>query len=424
MCRLASACVLVGLASLSVRGSVWNFPEPCAGIRTLRTTSFALGIDGDRKGSLAWLRSCQSNRILSDESVRKPLFRLRLMPKGPYSPARVNLTADDAGSFSISEFDRGVRLDYSGFPSGVVEHVECVFTVCRGDNLVYCDFHVKTGGKWTLIRPTFPELPFADGVCRDNGERLQAVVGDAVFCGVRQRGGRFAMTAYELGPGEKADDALLRRIVEMADSPGGEGDARAPRVLFLGNSITGTGPANRWDGTWGMCASWPEKDYVHLVVRELERTSGARVSWRRRNLAEWERNLASYDLRKNLADEIAFKPMVVVIALGENVLSSKTEADRALFARKLRELAKAFAAPGVRIVIRSTFWPRPLLDGVMKDVASELGAAYVDLSDAGRDETLKALGSSDDEAVAAHPGDRGMRFIADRISAAIRNRKD
>lgn len=48
------------------------------------------------------------------------------------------------------------------------------------------------------------------------------------------------------------------------------------RVLFFGNSITRHGPKESigWSGDWGMAASCREKDYVHLVISELDKKYG------------------------------------------------------------------------------------------------------------------------------------------------------
>ena len=69
------------------------------------------------------------------------------------------------------------------------------------------------------------------------------------------------------------------------------------RVLFVGNSITRhePNPSLGWYGDWGMAASSKEKDYVHLVVAELDKkygkvdyciAQGAMWEWGYRNTEE------------------------------------------------------------------------------------------------------------------------------------------
>ena len=47
------------------------------------------------------------------------------------------------------------------------------------------------------------------------------------------------------------------------------------KVLILGNSITGA-PSfeNSWDQGWGIAASSPEKDFVHLLFDKLKSNLG------------------------------------------------------------------------------------------------------------------------------------------------------
>ncbi len=63
------------------------------------------------------------------------------------------------------------------------------------------------------------------------------------------------------------------------------------KVVFLGNSITlhGRAPALGWTNLCGMAASEPDKDYVHLVVRGIEKRTGRKADVRVRNLAGFER---------------------------------------------------------------------------------------------------------------------------------------
>ena len=123
-----------------------------------------------------------------------------------------------------------------------------------------------------------------------------------------------------------------------------------------------------------------------------------------------------------LADLVAIKPDIVVIALGENVPSLKTEADQALYREKLAELARLFKDAGANIVIRSTFWRRAHNREICEAVARETGAAYADLKGCGSDDpSLLALGSTNDDAVAGHPGDKGMARIAEVVLKAIQD---
>ena len=421
MKRLVLLASLAGSSLAFAGDKVWNnYPETRAEIAELRTTAFAVGVDAVGRGSVLWMKSCLSGTDFSKGAAARPLFRVKFVPCENAGGRAVELSAADAGSFRCETLDRRLRLVYSGFPQGVCDRVECTLAVERNDNFLYWDIAVKSAPGWKLVRTSYPELPLAEPLKRTGDPLLYAERDGSLFCKMNVRGGRVATTAYDLGPGEKTGPELLAAIRLMEDSEGEEAEPDAPRVLFLGNSITGTGPANRWDGCWGMCASWPQKDFVHLVVKGLEHRLARRVSWRRRNLATWERNLAAYDVEKQLKKELSFKPDVVIIALGENVPSFKSAEDRLIFGRKLRELALLFKTRGAKLLIRSPFWEREGHREIQRAVASEVGAAFVDLKGFGQSAEWQAQGSTTDAGVAWHPGDAGMRRIADEVLRQLR----
>ena len=108
------------------------------------------------------------------------------------------------------------------------------------------------------------------------------------------------------------DDAARHQSSEMnatavATQTGAKGGVK---VAFLGNSITlhDAAPNIGWTNVWGMAASAEERDYVHLVTRGIERETGRTAEVIVRNIADFERNFATYDVRKNLGDVIDFRP--------------------------------------------------------------------------------------------------------------------
>lgn len=390
---------------------IWrNLPETDPNVRQIRTTAFAVGFDVSKKGEIAWMKSCLKGVDFAAGAPRPPLFRLKSVPADPDKRGACEVTAADAGSFECVAFDRRLRLVFGAFPeAAAVERVECTVSCERNDNFLYWDLAFVSKPGWKVVWQEYPRLPARSGA--REGSYLLA---EPMPCG-----GRYRTSCWDLAPGEKADDALAARMRASRDVEAVDAGEGAPRVLVLGNSITGTGPANRWDGCWGMMASWPEKDFVHLVVAGLEKRWNRRVSWRRHNLAQWERNLATWDMEKKLAADRAFKPEWVIVALGENVPTFRGEADRKLFETKTVELVRQFKREGVKVVIRSPFWEKAGQVQALRAAAAETGSVYADLKNPVTDERNKALGSTDDPGVAGHPGDEGMRQIADAILKAI-----
>ena len=196
------------------------------------------------------------------------------------------------------------------------------------------------------------------------------------------------------------------------------------RVLFLGNSITlhAALPAIGWTNVWGMAASAAEKDYVHLVTRGIEMKTGRKADVRVRNLAAFERNYRSWDIAKELADMADFDPAYLVLALGENVADLKTAEDRLAYRKAFKGLLDFFMGEGRKVrpnvVVRGVFWPNGVKDFEMAHVASEYAAPFV-RADFGTDAKMTARGLFWHDGVQAHPGDRGMQEIADRILEAF-----
>jgi lysophospholipase L1-like esterase len=196
------------------------------------------------------------------------------------------------------------------------------------------------------------------------------------------------------------------------------------RVLFLGNSITLHAPAPNigWEGNWGMAASAIEKDYVHILLQKWNSKNGNTPDSMIKNIAEFERNLGDYDIEQQLKSELSFKADVVILAIGENAASPKTDEERIKFSAALELLLKTLKSNGgPTIYVRSQFWPDTEKDSLLKKAAEKGECVWVDLKQLGADPINAASAERHFEhaGVAGHPGDKGMQAIADRIWDAI-----
>lgn len=190
----------------------------------------------------------------------------------------------------------------------------------------------------------------------------------------------------------------------------------SPKVLFVGNSITlhGVKPDIGWHWLWGMAASAKEKDYVHQtmrMVREIAPVAGymiAQASW-------WELGFWKHEeMLEQVRAAREYEADIVVIRLGDNTR------EEMLAGRDYEEafcrMAQYFNPTGrAKLIITSQFWPHPEKDACIKAAAERLGAAYVDISDLGTKNEMKAIGLFEHSGVAAHPGDLGMMKIAEAI---------
>lgn len=203
------------------------------------------------------------------------------------------------------------------------------------------------------------------------------------------------------------------------------GSLRLNKILFLGNSITLHSPAPNigWTGNWGMAASSEEKDYVHQLVARIHRATGARPEIRVRNIADFERTLSKYDLTKNLQEDLEFGADLVIVAIGENAAKPSTEEARREFAESFGALLRTVAREGQsKVLVRSQFWPDAAKDDLMRQQAEAARVTWVDVGKLAADEAHFARSERKFEhaGVAGHPGDRGMRALADALWHALK----
>jgi lysophospholipase L1-like esterase len=205
------------------------------------------------------------------------------------------------------------------------------------------------------------------------------------------------------------------------------GTLRVGKVLFLGNSITLHGPAPKigWTGNWGMAASAQEKDYVHLLIDRITKAAGGKPQVMVKNIADSERRLNDYNLRDELKQELAFEADVIIIALGENASPTKTPEAKAQFRKAFASLLAELKRHGrPTIFVRSQFWQDADKDEIMKQTCEDAGGIFVDISKLGSEESnfARAERPIEHAGVAGHPGDKGMREIADALWLAIQKR--
>jgi len=222
--------------------------------------------------------------------------------------------------------------------------------------------------------------------------------------------------------------ALLAAATPGGAADGGPATARFHKVLILGNSITRHGPKQDigWTGNWGMAASAQDKDFAHLVVRALGEAAGAAPEAMIKNAAEFERQYATYDAASKLKDAVAFGADLIILAIGENVPALDSDDAKLKFHSALRQLLSVLT--GERhptLVVRSCFWPNAAKDAALERACREAGGIYVDIGQLAKDESNYARSerSFEHKGVAAHPGDKGMRAIADAIIGAIKIRR-
>ena len=191
------------------------------------------------------------------------------------------------------------------------------------------------------------------------------------------------------------------------------------RVLFIGNSITLHAPSESigWLGDWGMAASAKEKDYVHLLEAHIREKDGD-AAFCICNAALWERNYKNPDgVFSKYEGARIFDADVIIVKLCGN--SPYVDFDAEAFTSNFGLLLDFLNGSGkAKIIVATEFHHHPA-ESALIAFAEAHAHPLCYLSDLGDHDEYKAIGLFEHGGVAGHPGDVGMREIADRIAAVL-----
>lgn len=191
-------------------------------------------------------------------------------------------------------------------------------------------------------------------------------------------------------------------------------DGKGKRVLFVGNSITlhDARESLGWHNFCGMAASTPENDYVHIIKNKVSRND-ADAAFCVCQASVWERSYKDEEPYKIYEPARDFNADIIIMRVIENCNSAEFDAD--IFYCAYKEFISYLNKSGnAKVILTTGFWKHPG-DETIKIVANELAYPCVYLGNLGEDDSMKAIGLFEHAGVAAHPGDAGMRAIADRI---------
>ena len=199
-------------------------------------------------------------------------------------------------------------------------------------------------------------------------------------------------------------------------------------VLVIGNSITVHPKTEYWWAERGMAASRDDKDYVHLIEKQLHE-SRENVNIKAVQFRSWEIQYIDRKDEYSLIDRYLNDGIDwIIVQLGENVTDTTTfEADYVALLLHLHE-----AVPNAKLLTIGSVWKNETIDSIKQRVSEGLGIAYVDLAEIQDDPKYQAgLGTTvlgedgkkhliGHEGVSKHPGDPGMEYIAEKVMMVIR----
>ncbi len=191
-------------------------------------------------------------------------------------------------------------------------------------------------------------------------------------------------------------------------------------VMFVGNSITlhGIAPQIGWNLECGMSASAKEKDYVHILMRDIDGIVPD-SSYCICQASAWEvaykDGASKYPLFEAARE---FDADIIIMRVIENCPQADFDFDT--FKRELGLLLDYLnKSQKAKIIMTTGFWNHPG-DKMIREYAKEKNLPCIELGDLGEMDEMKAIGLFEHEGVANHPGDKGMKTIAERIFEEVK----
>lgn len=220
--------------------------------------------------------------------------------------------------------------------------------------------------------------------------------------------------------------ALIFSALGTAFFPGCffETERKGPVILFMGNSITQNAPAPdlKWYGTWGMAASAPENDYLHQTVSLLkEKGMDVEPHVGERNCVPCDGGID--EQAQNREQIRRLRPRYVVVQLSEHSFDIELRSGK--MKAQYISLLEMLHQEGVPHVYCLGAWgekspDEPRGTAIQAALFGFPEYRFLDIAAIVRDSANYGDPASfTDAAVLWHPGDRGMRAIAETVSQAV-----
>lgn len=176
------------------------------------------------------------------------------------------------------------------------------------------------------------------------------------------------------------------------------------------------------DTARGMMATSPKKDYVHQLILMIANNYKVNVKYSVVNIAEkFERDFNSKSISLNILNGAkVLHPDILIVQIGENV-SEKIIKNPEKFEKEYLRLLSNF--PNSKRIITLPFWPSKQKQYAITEVAIKSNSYLVDISHLGAGTDSQNFASSQKKykkpGVGSHPGDIGMKHIAECYYATI-----
>ncbi len=211
------------------------------------------------------------------------------------------------------------------------------------------------------------------------------------------------------------------QLMEQSFESKKEGAEKNAAYLCVGNSLTLHGKCDYWWGEWGMAASAAENDYFHQLGSLL--AQDANVIGRGVNFSVWELNDHDRSEALQLLDPYLARGLdLIVLQVGENVTVFPT------FEQDYVELIEYVRAhcPEAKVVVMGQYRFNPGRQEAKINASAKTGVPFISLDDSQGGDFDGVIGTMvqgedgqthkiEHPGVAMHPGDKGMRTMAEKI---------
>lgn len=227
-----------------------------------------------------------------------------------------------------------------------------------------------------------------------------------------------ALSAGGPAPSPSADGGtkgtVKMRAVEPTPLKGNRVRPTIRKVLIIGNSITRHGPKADigWPYECGMAATSGENDFAHLILEHINAAQPGITAELTIGRVTDEAHMRGFEhLLPTDAD-------LVIIQLADNYRGAANEEE---MQKPYEGMVAAFREAGIKHLFCVGAWGSAHLDPFIKAAAEKHGARYVKIRHLFADESNRAVseGHFTHSGVNWHPGDRGMKAIADTLWAEL-----
>ena len=206
------------------------------------------------------------------------------------------------------------------------------------------------------------------------------------------------------------------------------------KILVIGNSITQHAPSTSlgWLGNWGMAATEPSKDYVHqLLAKALE--VNPNVELHCVNISSYEKYFYDWSqITTDFSKYVEYDADIIISTFGANVKNGSNEGDdgfendKTFTKEHYKAIVDHFNPNGdAKVIAGVTTLTNTEISTVIEQAAREYGYSFVDMSDLTGDEYTAKYYAEDlkakfgvatiNDGVLKHPGNDGMKEMADRL---------